>query len=100
MLLKTDQFEVIEKNYADNRKSQVRLVFSYKNNQYDLPVTDPVFLYQYQSNRDFLKQFKEALLTVSLGIEWENWHYKLVAGIILTDSPVVEAVDKMNDLPF
>lgn len=56
MFIKLTTFEVIEKTYEDNpNKSQIRLVFSFNGNQYDLPVTDPVFLHRYQTNRFFRK---------------------------------------------
>lgn len=83
MLINTNQFTVIEKTYEDNpNRPQVRLVFSYNGNQYDLPVTDPVFLHNYQSNPDFLEGINEAYLCLSLGVAWQDWYYKLVAGII------------------
>lgn len=90
-LIKVHQFEVTEKPHNDKpNKQQIRLLFSYHENQYDFPVTDPVFLYQYQSNPDFMKQFNKAFLTVSLGIAWQNWHYKLVAGVILMNDSVIQ----------
>lgn len=83
MLVNIDRFEVIKKTYEDNRsKPQCRLIFTYNNDQYDFPVTDPAFLHRFQNKPDLLKFRKEILLCVSLGIEWKGWHYKLVAGII------------------
>lgn len=83
MLVNIKQFEVIRKTYEDNKsKPQCRLIFTYNNNQYDFPITDPSFLHRFQNKPDLLKPGKEILLCVSLGIEWQGWHYKLVAGII------------------
>ena len=83
MFINVDQFEVIQKKYDDNQhKPQVRLEFFYKGNPYDLPVTDPVFLHDYQVNPQLLKNISNLYLTLSLGILHNNWHYKLVAGII------------------
>lgn len=71
MLAKTNQFEFVEKNYGDNPdKRQIRMVFSYQGNRYDLPVTDPIFLYNYQTNPDFIEDFNEAYLCLSLGVAW------------------------------
>lgn len=83
MFVKTNQFEVIEKTYEDTpNKKQQRLVFTYNGNQYDFPITDPVFLHRYQSNPDFMELYNEAFISVSLGVVWNDWYYKLVAGII------------------
>lgn len=83
MLIKINQFEVAEKIYQDNKsKPQCRLVFTYNNNSYDFPITDPAFLHRYKSKHDLLKSSKEIVLCVSLGIAWNDWYYKLVAGII------------------
>lgn len=83
MLINTNQFEAIEKIYDDNpNRPQVRLVFSYNRNQYDLPVTDPVFIHNYQSNPDILESVTDVYLSLSLAIVHNNWHSKLVAGII------------------
>lgn len=83
LLVRTNQFEVIEKTYEDTpNKKQQRLVFSYNGNQYDFPITDPLFLHRYQSNPDFMEPYNEAFISVSLGVVWKDWYYKLVAGII------------------
>ncbi len=83
MLIRVDQFEVIEKVYADNRnKPQIRLAFSYGSNHYDLPITDPYFIHNYQHKPAFMNVTKELLICVSLGIAFNDWYYKLAAGII------------------
>jgi hypothetical protein len=83
MFITIDQFEVIERTYEDNPRPQVRLVFSYNGNQYDLPVTDPVFLHNYQANPDILEGVNHLYLSLSLAIVHNHWHSKLVAGIII-----------------
>jgi len=83
MLASVNQFEVTQKIYEDKPgKSQIRLVFTYNDNRYDFPVTDPVFLHRHQGNPDFLVGAAQVYLCLSLGIAWEGWHYKLIAGII------------------
>lgn len=83
MLINTNQFEVIERTYDDNPdKHQVRLVFSYNGIHYDLPVTDPFFIHKYQRNPDIMENVTEIYLCLSLGVAFNNWYYKLVAGII------------------
>lgn len=98
MFIKTNQFEVIEKIYDDNPdRPKIRLVFTYNGNQYDLPVTDPVFLHRYQTNPDFLENYHEIFLSLSLAVIWNNWYYKLIAGIILNENHDEANTD---DLPF
>lgn len=79
--ISTDQFEVTEKVYQDNPKTQKRLAFSYNGNHYELSVIDPEFLQQHLYNPDLLKNVKLICLCLSLGILHNDWHYKLVAGI-------------------
>lgn len=83
MLINTNQFEVIERTYDDNPdKHQVRLVFSYNAIHYDLPITDPFFIYKYQRNHDIMEDTIGMYLCLSLGVAFNHWYYKLVAGII------------------
>nr|WP_265286109.1 hypothetical protein [Verminephrobacter eiseniae] len=89
LLVSPTRFEVTQRAY-ENRpgKPQTRLVFTYNDNSYDFPITDPVFLDLHKRNADFLKQTKQIYLTLSLGLEWESWYYKLVA-----------AITRIQDLP-
>ena len=82
MFVKTTDFEVYQKTYEDSPKVQTRIKFIYCGNQYDLPVTDPVFLKKYQSNPEFLKGCKQIGMTLSIGVVHNGWYYKLIAGII------------------
>lgn len=83
MLISVNEFEVIQKVYDDApNRPQTRMVFKYNNNQYDFPVTDPAFLHRYQSNPDFMENVNQIYLSLSLGINWQNWYYKLIAAII------------------
>ncbi len=101
MFIKVNTFEVIEKTYEDNpNRPQIRLVFSYKENQYDLPVTDPVFLHSYQSNPHFLENCNQIYVSLSLAVEWKGWYYKLIAGIILSNKEDNRDVIVVDDLPF
>lgn len=102
MLVRTKLFEVVEIRYEDNpNQPKFRLVFLFNDNQYDLPITDPVFLHRYQSNPDFMEDINEAFISLSLGVVWNDWYYKLVAGIILINNDNVQvAVGENDDLPF
>jgi hypothetical protein len=84
MLVATNDFEIYQKNYEDNPKPQTRIKFTYKKNQYDLPITDPVFLQNYQNNPHCTDNHSTIYLTLSIGVVYNGWYYKLVAGIILS----------------
>lgn len=99
MLIKTNKFEVIEKSYDDNpNKPQYRLVFEHNNYKYDLPITDPVFLHKYPKDHSLLEDYKDIFISLSLGVKWNDWYYKLVAAIICGNKK--EDIDLIDDLPF
>jgi hypothetical protein len=83
MLIQVNRFEIVLKEYEDRPgKPQIRLLFNYNGSRYDLPVTDPQFLFSCQKNSELLHGISPIYLCVSLGIEWNGWYYKLIAGII------------------
>lgn len=72
--------------YDETReKSKNRIKFTYKGIEYDLPVTDPAFLDKFRANNDRFFTIPNAYLTLSLGLEFEGWHHKLVAGVIVPE---------------
>jgi len=81
MFVKTTNFEIFQKIYDDNPNTQTRIKFTYCGNQYDLPITDPVFLKKHQLNPNFVNTFSQLYLTISIGVIHNGWYYKLVAGI-------------------
>jgi hypothetical protein len=84
MLIKPDKFEVIDKVYEDRTIPQQRMVFQYNGFNYDFSITDPVFLRSYQTNHEFILEFQEVILCLSVGVKYPatNRYYKLVAGVI------------------
>lgn len=76
MLIKTGQFEII---LHDNK---LRMTFVYEGNEYDLPITDPTFYTAHLKNRKLLKDVDFLYLCISLGVEHNGWHSKLIAGVI------------------
>ncbi|MBX2893196.1 MAG: hypothetical protein KF734_19955 [Saprospiraceae bacterium] len=82
-LIKVVDFRfAIKPNFANPDKPHVRLHFDFNKNQYNLPVTDPIFLREIQFDQNFLNNAPRLYLCLSLGILHEGLHYKLVAGII------------------
>jgi hypothetical protein len=65
---------------------QHRLKFNFKGSIYDLPITDVKFLeylLSLKKGTDLNQILKgDVFLTISLGVEHEEFHYKLIAGII------------------
>jgi len=73
----------VENRISENRrnKPQIRACFEHHGTMYDLPLTDPIFREKIIENPDELAHRERIYLCVSIGIAWEGWHYKLVAGV-------------------
>lgn len=84
ILIKASQ-AVVQVKY-ERFKYHFRLQFVYNYVIYDLPITDVDYIDQYlEINKDFnstKKIERDIFLTISLGIVYEGWYYKLVAGIV------------------
>lgn len=61
---------------------QLRAIFLYGLGFYDLPITDIDFIERYHHNRALLEGCQNIYLTISLGMLFNERHYKLVAGVI------------------
>jgi hypothetical protein len=68
-------------NVNRRNKPQVRACFEHHGTMYDLPLTDPIFRGKIFENPNELALIERVHLCVSIGIAWEGWHYKLVAGV-------------------
>lgn len=77
----------------DYGKQQIRLKFIHNSIEYDLPITDVTFEEKHRVENNLLLDASHVYLTISLGVLYEGWHHKLVAGITYLN----ELVD---DLPF
>jgi hypothetical protein len=60
----------------------LRAEFIYGQYHYDLPITDVNFIEKYTLNEAVLEDANHVFLSISLGIEFEERYYKLVAGIV------------------
>ncbi len=68
-------------------KSKNRMKFTYYDTEYDFPITDPTFLDEFKREPERYDDIPNVYLAISLGLEFEGWHHKLVAGVIIpTDS--------------
>lgn len=64
-------------------KSKNRMSFTYIGADYDLPITDPFFGVELKKEPERYVIIPDIYLTLSLGLEFEGWHHKLVAGVII-----------------
>lgn len=78
----------------EREKSKYRMKFTYFGSNYDFPITDPYFLETFKKNPERYSDLKGVYLTLSLGLEFEGFHFKLVAGVFL--SPEIE-MEKNED---
>ena len=71
--------------YCDEERenSKYRMKFTYYGSNYDFPITDPVFLEQFKKSPDSYVDLKGVYLVLSLGLEFEGFHYKLVATVVI-----------------
>jgi hypothetical protein len=81
VFIKPDTCEVRTEVTAKG-KEQIRGHFLFAGHWYDLPITDIEFIAAYSDNRALLDDYSHLYLTVSLGLAYEGWHYKLIAGVI------------------
>ena len=70
--------------YCDEERenSKYRMKFTYFGSNYDFPITDPVFLEQFKKNPEKYADLNGVYLVLSLGIEFEGFHFKLVATVV------------------
>lgn len=81
MFIKPDK-AVLYKDFTNDELGKLRMKITHNDNVYDLPVTDPVFLSKKEKFSGAEQTMGDCYLTVSLGEEWDEWHYKLIAGVI------------------
>ena len=70
--------------YCDEERenSKYRIKFTYFGSNYDFPITDPVFLEQFKKSPEKFTNLKEVYLVLSLGLEFEGFHFKLAATVV------------------
>lgn len=71
--------------------------FTYYGVEYDFPITDPAFLDEFKREPELYANITNVYLAISLGLEFEGWHHKLVAGVIIpTDSTKRQNADGIS----
>lgn len=61
---------------------QTRATFCHETIFYDLPITDVDFIIRYSLRPNDFVDLKNMYFTISLGLEFQGWHHKLIAGVI------------------
>ena len=64
------------------RIPQPRAKFKFKGIDYDLPITDPIFRQAIHNDIEKANSYPSYYFTISLGVENEGWHSKLIACVI------------------
>ena len=64
-------------------RARYKMIFRYLGSTYEMPVTDPAFYRQLELSPDLLDNLQDAYLTLSLGLEYEGCHHKLIAAVII-----------------
>ena len=64
-------------------RARYRMLFSYHGTYYDCSITDPVFYEKIALQPDLLTSLTDVYLTLSIGLEYEGRHHKLIAGLII-----------------
>lgn len=81
--------------YIDTRfgNPKARMKFVHNGNNYDLPITDPIFLNRIKNDNNCGGIISDAFLVLSLGVEHEGWHSKLIAAVIEVKEEVEQIVN-------
>ena len=82
MLIHPDGFKFVED--PTKNRAKYRMTFSYNGVTYDFSVTDPTFYDLLTQNSEVINILRDLYLTLSIGLEYEGRHHKLIAGIIMS----------------
>lgn len=64
-------------------RARYRMLFSYHGANYDFSITDPVFYERVALQPDLITSLSDTYLTLSIGLEYEGRHHKLIAGLLI-----------------
>lgn len=64
-------------------RARYRMLFSYHGANYDFSITDPVFYERVALQPDLITSLSDFYLTLSIGLEYEGRHHKLIAGLLI-----------------
>ena len=64
-------------------RAKYRMTFAYHGVLYDFSITDPSFYELITRQPDAIETLSDIYLTLSIGLEYEGRHHKLIAGVII-----------------
>jgi hypothetical protein len=70
------------KAFIKPENNQLRMNFTYNSVEYDFLITDIKFEALFRTNEKILEGVQNLYLTISLAVVHNNWHSKLIAGVI------------------
>ncbi len=73
---------------ATRQRAKYRLYFSYSGANYDMPITDPAFYGLLEQRPQLTDELTDVYLVLSLGLEYEGRHHKLIAAMIMPGADV------------
>ena len=83
LLIKCSTAEFYQKDRSEwEKEPQPRGRVIFNGTEYDLPVTDPFFRQVIQNDIEKANSYADYYLTLSLGVEHDEWHSKLIACVI------------------
>lgn len=81
MLIHPGRFHFVED--PTKNRAKYRMTFLFHGVSYDFSVTDPTFYDLIAQHPDTIETLNDLYLTLSIGLEYEGRHHKLIAGVIL-----------------
>lgn len=88
MLIKPERTELVTEEIDSVVKYRLRVL--YGGTTYVLPITDPVYRDYIEHHPDAIGKTVDAWLTLSIGMEFEGEHHKLVAAVITSQIPILK----------
>ena len=82
MLVKVSTALLYPVEYEDYQHKKYRITFTYKGYEYDMPITDPVYLRQLEVDSSLCGTRTDLALVLSIGLLHEGRHHKLVVTIL------------------
>lgn len=83
LMIKSSEIEFYMKDRTQWEKDpQPRGKIQFNGSEYDLPVTDPIFRQTIQNEPERVNSHTIYYIVLSLGVEHDEWHSKLIANVI------------------
>ncbi len=74
-------------------RAKYYMIFHYNGAKYDLSITDPYFYHYLENHPKAIEQLEDVYLTLSISMEYEGRHHKLIAAVIIPNEKQIQ-----NDL--